>query len=191
MPEINLSFVMDVVVTLVCGAIALIHRGALPRFASQKYEFGAKVIVTLATVTAIMNIVLTWVFDQPLWAQILGCVIAISGLPLFLSAMNAAERARFRLAFDHGFPIFIMMEGPYRYLRHPLYTSYMILWSGWALATYTVWSIPFVVIVLISYIVAAASEERKLSQSHFAKDYEAYRKQTGPFWPRFKRKSAS
>ena len=107
--------------------------------------------------------------------------LAVSSDPELLGVQ---QRGALRLAFDAENPDTLVMEGPYKYLRHPFYTSYLIFWVGWAIAIWSPWTLlPLAVLVSI-YVVAAKGEEQKFSNSPLAAQYEAYRKRAGMFWPR-------
>ena len=78
----------------------------------------------------------------------------------------------------------LVTSGPYRYVRHPFYTSYLIFWTGLALGTWSLWAVPVLIVMLVLYAVAARSEEGKFSRTEMSADYAAYRARTGMFWPK-------
>ena len=76
-----------------------------------------------------------------------------------------------------------MATGPYRYVRHPFYSSYIL---GWLAAVIAVPCLATLVIFLgmtTIYWQAASSEERRFLASPLATDYERYRMHTGLFLP--------
>jgi protein-S-isoprenylcysteine O-methyltransferase Ste14 len=80
-------------------------------------------------------------------------------------------------------PSFLTMTGPYRLIRHPIYTAYLLVWlagpvtaAQWWLLLTTVWMVCF-------HYHAAWLEERSFAQSDLAEDYRAYRRRTGMFFP--------
>ena len=80
----------------------------------------------------------------------------------------------------------LVTEGPYRYIRHPLYTALFLGYIGTVLAlqswTLVAWFPAFVV----SYLLFA-KEEEKVMESGFGEAYRAYRRQTGMFLPKWPR----
>ncbi len=80
-------------------------------------------------------------------------------------------------------PTFLTQTGPYRLVRHPIYTAYLLVWLAgpviaaqpWLLLT-TLWMTAF-------HYVAARLEERSFADSPLAGDYAAYRRRTGMFLP--------
>jgi protein-S-isoprenylcysteine O-methyltransferase Ste14 len=109
----------------------------------------------------------------------------LAGAALFWAAISASRKARLRFAFDPENPHSIVTGGPYRYLRHPFYTSYLLFWSGWAIAGWSAWTIVPVAIFAAIYVTAALAEEKKFSGTALAGDYEDYKMRAGFFWPRF------
>ena len=60
----------------------------------------------------------------------------------------------------------------------------VVFWIGWAIATWSVWSLIPLGVIAVIYVVAALGEERKFSRTEMADAYADYRRQTGFFWPR-------
>ena len=88
------------------------------------------------------------------------------------------------LAFDTDRPHILFCQGPYRYVRHPFYLSYMLFWIGTAVSAPTLggWAAPLTLGML--YYRAASREEQKFARSTLAPDYDVYRQQAGMFLPR-------
>lgn len=84
----------------------------------------------------------------------------------------------------------LVTEGPYRYIRHPLYTALFLGYLGTVLAlqswTLVAWFPAFVA----SYLLFA-KEEEKVMESGFGEAYRAYRRQTGMFLPKWARVRAN
>jgi protein-S-isoprenylcysteine O-methyltransferase Ste14 len=152
-------------------------------FASTTMPRGAVGLVVAVTVASLANIVLTW--WQPLWppAAIVGLVLEALSLWLFGAAIRASREARLLLAFDQKLPHSIVRQGPYRWVRHPFYTSYLIFWIGWAIAIWSPWALLPLTLTSVIYVIAALGEERKFARTPLAADYAAYRREAGMFWP--------
>jgi protein-S-isoprenylcysteine O-methyltransferase Ste14 len=110
---------------------------------------------------------------------------------LFLSAIETAGRTRLRLQrsfVDLPLPDRLIVEGPYRWIRHPFYLGYII----GALAP--VVAIPHPVMILSAAamiaitVTAAVREERVWLASPRAAAYREYSSRTGMFVPMFWRK---
>jgi protein-S-isoprenylcysteine O-methyltransferase Ste14 len=76
-------------------------------------------------------------------------------------------------------------DGPYSYVRHPLYVGNLTLGFGFALASNLWWSFPlFILMVLLFYPHAIRCEDEKLNRI-FKEDWEQWRKETRALIPRF------
>jgi protein-S-isoprenylcysteine O-methyltransferase Ste14 len=107
----------------------------------------------------------------------------VISLAIFAWAIQASRRTPPTLAFADDRPYFLLLDGPYRHVRHPFYLSYMLFWTGTALASpgLAAWVAPLVMLAV--YGQAAAREERKFAVSELAGAYADYRARTGMFLP--------
>lgn len=103
---------------------------------------------------------------------------------LFWSAIRANYQNPLSLAFNTDQPQHLTSHGPYRCVRHPFYSSYLLSWSAGVVASKQLLLFPTLAIMLAIYYVAATMEERKFFDSPLASDYQRYRTHTGMFWPR-------
>lgn len=145
---------------------------------------GMKVVSAAVTLTTLYFLYLVWSQVQPVAAQVIGLGLEITATVLFWWAISASRKARLRFAFDPDKPDSLVTIGPYRLVRHPFYTSYIIFWTGWAIATWTVWAAFPVLAFVVIYVVAAKGEESKFAATPLAAEYEAYRRRTGFLFPK-------
>jgi protein-S-isoprenylcysteine O-methyltransferase Ste14 len=124
-------------------------------------------------------------------ALLAALAIFAASLALFLWAAKTTRPGRLRLAFDPAPPGLVMQTGPYRYIRHPFYASYILFWLGCAVATVH----PLMLIFLAAFgainLTAACREERAFEMSPFAEQYMNYRKTAGLLWPKLALRSGS
>ncbi|WP_240229672.1 methyltransferase family protein [Devosia lacusdianchii] len=180
-----MELIADLVVTVVSIAILAQHVWALRgHFASETMANGARVTSAAALLTCACLLLLVWTHSQPIWAQVVGVLIELGSLALFWAAIKASRTARLRFAFDDQPPHSLVTIGPYQYVRHPFYTSYLLFWIGWAIATWSLWSVLPLIIVATLYVLAARMEERLFATTALADEYAAYRQRAGLFWPR-------
>lgn len=181
-----MELVLDLAVSAIGLAVFAQHVWALRgHFASSSMEGGARLISFGAIASCLVMLVLVWTGDQPLVAQLVGIVVMPASLILFWAAIRASRAARLRYAFDTALPQQLVTEGPYRTIRHPFYTSYLVFWAGWAVAAWSLWAVIPVVFMATLYTRAALYEENLLGKSDMGPAYAAYRKQAGLFWPKF------
>lgn len=156
-------------------------------FVSGKMAQGSWLTSAAVALTAGLYLLLTFALEQPLWAQIGGFGLQAGAGVLFAAAIRASRQARLEYAFTEEKPRGLLEEGPYRYIRHPFYTSYIVFWSGWALATWSIYSLLSLIVLIALYVIAARSEERKFAETPMAAAYAAYKRRAGLFWPRLMR----
>jgi protein-S-isoprenylcysteine O-methyltransferase Ste14 len=153
-------------------------------FVSEKMAPGAMLLAALVIGSTLVFSALTLIVGRPASLAVVGLVIELLSLTLFWAAIVASRRARLLFAFDPGLPHGLLDTGPYRYVRHPFYTSYLLFWIGWAVAIWSVWTLPFVVLLIAFYVAAATGEERKFAATQLGPEYELYRQRAGLFWPK-------
>ena len=80
----------------------------------------------------------------------------------------------------------VVQTGPYAYVRHPMYISFLLFGLGTMLLTAN-WFIGggFLVIILIVMIVRTPIEERALLNA-YGNEYAEYAKRTGKFFPKMR-----
>lgn len=119
------------------------------------------------------------------WPSALALFVLSAGL--FAWTAGATRHTPPTLAFDTDQPAFLLRHGPYRLVRHPFYLSYLLFWTGTAMASAGIagWLTPAVMTAV--YLRAATLEERKFRHSNLAPAYADYRRQAGMFLPRLSR----
>lgn len=75
-------------------------------------------------------------------------------------------------------PKTVVMFGPYRWVRHPMYASYMLLCAGYCLALRSYFSLLFLVISCIAYYDQRTKLEEKNLVEEFGTAYTSYREKT-------------
>jgi len=81
----------------------------------------------------------------------------------------------------------LIMRGPYRYVRHPMYSAFALLFPGMFLLSANL--LLGVLGGVIFYFLVASRTPREEEQllERFGAAYEAYRARTGALFPRFRR----
>jgi hypothetical protein len=77
-------------------------------------------------------------------------------------------------------------DGPYAYVRHPLYVGNITLGIGFALASGLWWSIPLLISILWGFYPPAIRYEDEKLHRLFKEDWEKWRRGTRALIPRFK-----
>lgn len=77
----------------------------------------------------------------------------------------------------------LVTTGPYRWVRHPLYLTGIVLYSGFVLISGSWLLLVLIVVGFVTIAIRTNKEEANLA-AHFGAAYEAYRSRTGRFFPR-------
>lgn len=114
------------------------------------------------------------------------CAIALllGALVLFWATVKAFGHRRPRIAFSAGSPDELVLEGSYRFVRHPFYVSYMLFWLGVFVGSLSWLTALAPVMMGVLYYRAASEEERAIRQSLLGPAYESYSRASGMFIPR-------
>jgi len=86
--------------------------------------------------------------------------------------------AEVRIAVDHE----LVRTGPYRLLRHPIYTAMLGMFLGTAIASSQFHALLGLAILVVAYLRKTRLEDQILAQA-FGADYNAYRRQTWALVP--------
>ena len=106
-------------------------------------------------------------------------LLLISGL-LFISSLLSFKRPP-GIAFGEKLIVELNTSGPYKFIRHPFYTSYSLAWIGGTIATGCWWLIMSFIVMIFVYYKAAKEEELTWLKSKDAQKYEEYARHTGMF----------
>jgi protein-S-isoprenylcysteine O-methyltransferase Ste14 len=83
----------------------------------------------------------------------------------------------------------LITKGPYAYVRHPIYALVILIWVsvavGFASLPTALITIGYVVPALVVY----SRSEEKMMLEHFGDAYRAYRRNTGAFFPRLRKRA--
>lgn len=116
-----------------------------------------------------------------------GVVIALTALAIQLWSIRAFPT----VAVGH----YVLPEqqlinkGPYAYVRHPIYALVILIWVSVAIGFASlVAGLITVGYVIPAYVIYSRSEE-KMMLEHFGDAYRAYRRNTGAFFPRLRKRA--
>ena len=181
-----LEYALDFLISALSVTVVALHVQAVrhEHFVSESIPRNAKMIaaVTIASVAAFLW--LTWTQDQPLEAQVAGVLLELAGAALFFAAISASRDRKLRFVFDPTHPHSLIASGPYGFVRHPFYVSYVVFWAGWTIAVWSPWALVSLALLIALYVAAARLEERNFAASPLAADYAAYKRRVGFFWPK-------
>jgi len=79
----------------------------------------------------------------------------------------------------------LIQNGLYNYIRHPIYTGILLLFTGYSFFTSSGYKLLITVVLLVLFIFKSRYEEKRLT--HTFKEYTNYKKSTGRFLPKINR----
>lgn len=120
----------------------------------------------------------------PNWIRWIGALITIGSF-LLLWWVQWALDVQFDTTLHTQSEHKLIKHGPYRWVRHPMYTVLFLMGLGWFLLTAN-WfvGIPLMIGIVLVILSRVKNEEEVLTEL-FGDEYREYVKQTGRFLPRF------
>jgi protein-S-isoprenylcysteine O-methyltransferase Ste14 len=106
----------------------------------------------------------------------IGSILVVLGIAIRLWASGHIKKNKI-----------LAIDGPYAYVRHPIYVGNITLGLGFSLASGLWWSLPlFVLVLLVFYPHAISREDEKLHRA-FGEEWEKWREDTRALIPHFAR----
>lgn len=106
----------------------------------------------------------------------------VTALGYFLFVWSVLARGKYATSWNMSEDHKLVTWGPYRYIRHPSYTAYFILFAGLFLTLVNLIAvIPF--IAILGYVQITQIEEELLTR-RFGEEYAKYQCVTGKFFPK-------
>jgi len=121
--------------------------------------------------------------EMELPQALLATVLYVVSLTLFWWAIYTNRSNPLSAVFSPDLPRHFVSHGPYAWVRHPFYTSYLLTWLAGVDATGHLWLLSTVLVMVTIYWRAALLEEKKFFETALASLYAAYKSRTGFFYP--------
>lgn len=115
-----------------------------------------------------------------------GCVLALCSVLLYEAARRTVIDSDFYIGLGGEVPAAVCDKGPYKYVRHPFYSSYIVAFLGVAAAFPSAIVSGVCLINMGLFVYMAIDDERVLIASKLGADYRAYQMRVGMFGPRIK-----
>lgn len=103
-------------------------------------------------------------------------VLIFSGLFVGITAIYVMRVSKLHITPDVDKKAKLVTNGPYQYIRHPMYTAVLLVCFGLLLTNITLFSSALFALLTIDLIVKLFYEERLLGA--YFHNYEAYKKNT-------------
>lgn len=109
-----------------------------------------------------------------IWLDLFGSIFILTAIVLNCTAANKLGSAYDRLVA----PVSLVTTGPYALIRHPIYTSYLLLFVGFALSLHSVPFASLLAMACILYYRQRIYIEEGILQAAFGNDYDLYKEKT-------------
>jgi len=121
------------------------------------------------------------------WLRWLGVGLGIISLP-FLAWVHYVLDKHWSISLELQEDHTLVTSGPYRWVRHPMYTVHIVYFFTWVLVSANLLLLINYLLTLILIFGRIPKEEQMLLEQ-FGDEYRAYMKRTGRLLPRFRRKA--
>ena len=151
----------------------------------EKLTLGVRLTLGAGTLFSVLHLltILFWSTLLPV-PVLIAALLYIASLAIFWWAIRANHVKPLAACFSDAEAVHLVQHGPYRFVRHPFYCSYLLAWIAGAVGTLNIWLAFTAAIMFVLYLTAAINEENKFAASSLAETYAAYRAATGRFFPK-------
>ncbi len=126
------------------------------------------------------------IFQTLVWSEaavMAAAILYCAALSIFWWTISANRAKPLSACFSRNEELHLVQDGPYRFVRHPFYCSYLLTWLAGAVGTLNFWLGVTFLIMFVLYLTAARQEESKFATGPLAEAYARYRRSTGRFLP--------
>ena len=155
--------------TLIVFAVALQNFFVQPPVLTRLQRFFQDISVLVGVTHGLALLVIPSAGST--WAMI-GIGMYSVSLGLFLGAIEAARRVPMTRTFVYSPKCdTILTQGPYRVIRHPIYTSYSLAWLAAPIAMHSILLGISAIFMITCYVISAREEERLMALGPRAAEY--------------------
>ena len=119
----------------------------------------------------------------PSWMRWLGLLVGLIALLLFYWVLRSLGR-NFSTSLTIKEEQTLVTQGPYRWIRHPMYTAFILLWIAYFLLSAS-WFIGLTgILAYVWTTIVRTPKEERMMIARFGDEYVAYMGRTGRYLPR-------
>jgi protein-S-isoprenylcysteine O-methyltransferase Ste14 len=158
---------------------------AAPRF----LLLGASLVGIL--IYSINPLLMKWsALPLPFWLRWFGFFLGLIALMIFFWVLRSLGR-NFSTTLTIHKDQTLVTQGPYRWVRHPMYTSFILLWVGFLFLSGN-WFVGFSGIAAFVWaIIVRTPWEEQMMIDRFGTEYIVYMSGTGRYLPRWRGKKTA
>jgi protein-S-isoprenylcysteine O-methyltransferase Ste14 len=120
-------------------------------------------------------------------AAVCGAILAVAAVMLYEWTRRTVVDRNFYVGLAGEVPPAVCDAGPYHFVRHPFYLSYMVAFVAVAVAFPSLIVAGVCLANIGLFVHMALDDERVLSSSSLGADYTSYKSRVGMFLPRVRR----
>jgi protein-S-isoprenylcysteine O-methyltransferase Ste14 len=127
----------------------------------------------------------TLAIPLPAWSRWLGAALGALSLPLLIwvhQSLGKHWSTNLQVREEHA----LVTTGPYRWVRHPMYTMLFGYFVGLTLLSAT-WLVATLTVISILVLYRRIGIEERMMQEQFGDEYRAYMEHTGQLLPRLRK----
>jgi protein-S-isoprenylcysteine O-methyltransferase Ste14 len=168
---------------------ARVEGGTITRGEEGPLLITLRLLVTLPLLAALLAYLINpaWMswseLRMPTWLRWAGVVLglfALASVHWVLSSLGKNVSETVLTKADHQ----LVMEGPYRWVRHPLYTTGLALLLAVGLMSANAVLLGFPVLAVVFILAVIVPREEAALKDRFGDDYQRYSERTGRLLPR-------
>lgn len=145
---------------------------------------GGQVAEIIFTVVIVLVVVLGVSYRIRLVNGVAAFVLVVVAVALYELARRTARGRGLSVIKSESVAESVVTSGPYAYIRHPFYASYLLGSLAMVVAFPVILAAAGLLLNIAFFAYAARSEEKNLMESALAPAYAEYRSRTGMFFPR-------
>jgi protein-S-isoprenylcysteine O-methyltransferase Ste14 len=163
---ISILWVIHIVIMVRTNPEMLNERGSVIKKGTKGFDRINLIAVPVLTLVSVVVMALDagrfhWSF-MPLWLSILGTILLVLGLMFGTWAMSVNKFFEWTVRIQSDKQQYVCTSGPYRMIRHPGYTGYIVERLAYPLILGSWWGFLPEGILAIMFIVRTALEDRTL-----------------------------
>jgi len=158
----------------------------------SRFRAWAGTLLFLLLAPGVVAGVIPWLITQwriPEWGAWLWLVLPVAGV-LILAGVAFLLTSFVRFALAGGTPAppeptqRLVVEGPYRYVRNPMYLAVSSIILGQVVLFASWWLLGYLLVVLLAVVVFVRGYEEPTLERTYGDQYRRYRRNVPGWWPR-------
>jgi protein-S-isoprenylcysteine O-methyltransferase Ste14 len=117
---------------------------------------------------------------------IFGTIGNLISFSIFWWAMRTTYKHGFSAIYGRDIPESLVIEGPYKYVRNPIYSAYLLGYLVNSITFLSAYLLVLFILLLLFYLFAIRMEENKFTWSDDFLEFTEYKKRTGQIIPKLR-----